>query len=397
MKLLIHDYAGHPAPIDLSRVLAVRGHQVTHAYFAQDSGPKGALRLGRDDPKRLEFLPVVIDGPYSKTNLLRRRAGDRAYGKVLGRHIARVRPDLVISGNTPTEAQAGIVRACGQAGTRFVFWCQDVYPWAVARLLAQRMPLGIGRSVGGLYQAMERRQMQRSGHVVHISQAFCDYSDRLGIPRDRVSVIPNWGALAGLPVLPRDTAWGREMGLGTGKRFLYSGTLGLKHDPDLLIGLAQSANPGDQVIAVAAGVGADVLAAHPDLSALTCLPLQPFERLAEVLASADVLLAMIEPEAGTFSVPSKILSYLCAGRPIVLSAPRGNLAAQLVEDSGAGMVVAPGDRAGFMAAARAYADDPQAAARAGAAGRKYAEQNFDIARVADRFEDVFLRAVGGRS
>lgn len=391
VKLLIHDYAGHPAPIELSRALADRGHEVTHAYFAQDSGPKGALRRRRDDPVGLRFLPVAIGRPYSKARLIARRAGDIAYGRTLGGQIARLRPDIVLSGNTPTEAQAGILRASAQAGARFVFWCQDVYPWAVARLLSRRLPLGIGAAAGALYRAMERGQMRRAGHVVHITEAFFAYSDGLGIVRDRVSVIPNWGALSGLPRLPRDTAWAREAGLGPGPRFLYAGTMGLKHDPGLLAALAGAAPPGGQVIAVASGVGAEALSARADLPALRCLPLQPFERLAEVLASADVLLAMIEPEAGGFSVPSKILSYLCAGRPIVLAAPRDNLAARLVAETGAGRVVAPGDRAGFVEAARFYAADADAAARAGAAGRAYAETHFDMSRVADRFEEVFRR------
>lgn len=392
MKLLIHDYAGHPAPIDLSRVLAARGHEVIHAFFDQDCGPKGTLTAVPGDPPQLNFLPVGIGRPYSKKDLIRRRSGDRAYGRALGAQIARLKPDVVISGNTPTEAQSGIERACRGVGARFVFWCQDVYPWAVARLLSRRLPLGLGRLAGTAYRMMERGQMRRAGHVVHISEAFLDYSDGLGVSRNRVSVIPNWGALAGLPMLPRDTAWADEQGLATGKRFLYSGTMGLKHDPGLLAALAAQSLPDEQVIAVAAGVGADALAARSDLVRLTCLPLQPYERLAEVLASADVLLAMIEPEAGAFSVPSKILSYLCAGRPVVLSAPRENLAARLLEETGAGTVVAPGDTDGFVAAARGYAADPDAAARAGAAGRAYAETHFDIARVADRFEDVFRSA-----
>ena len=67
------------------------------------------------------------------------------------------------------------------------------------------------------------------------------------------------------------------------------------------------------------------------LKNLTTLPLQTFGVYAEVLGSADVLVGMIEPDAGRFSVPSKILSYLCACRPIVLSAPLDNLAATIID------------------------------------------------------------------
>ena len=90
---------------------------------------------------------------------------------------------------------------------------------------------------------------------------------------------------------------------------------------------------------VGAGIGFDVL--KENTVNLRKYSLQPFERFPEVLASADILVAMIEPDAGDFSVPSKVLSYLCAGRPIVLAAPSSNLAASIVKEAGAGIVVEP--------------------------------------------------------
>ena len=78
------------------------------------------------------------------------------------------------------------------------------------------------------------------------------------------------------------------------------------------------------------------------------LPLQPIERLREVLATADVAVSVIEPDAGAFSVPSKVQSYLCAGRAVLLAAPAGNLAARVVRAQAAGVVIEPEDRAGFV-------------------------------------------------
>jgi colanic acid biosynthesis glycosyl transferase WcaI len=43
MRILIHDYAGHAFPVQLSRELARNGHQVTHAYAAGLLTPRGAL------------------------------------------------------------------------------------------------------------------------------------------------------------------------------------------------------------------------------------------------------------------------------------------------------------------------------------------------------------------
>ena len=122
------------------------------------------------------------------------------------------------------------------------------------------------------------------------------------------------------------------------------------------------------------------------------LPLQPFERLAEVLSSASVLLAVIERDAGEFSVPSKVLSDRCAGKPIVLAAPPDNLATGIVTDSGAGIAVDPENEGEFVAAAIRFLVGPVAARKAGEAGRRYAEEHFRLDAVADRFEAVFNKA-----
>ena len=65
----------------------------------------------------------------------------------------------------------------------------------------------------------------------------------------------------------------------------------------------------------------------------TLLPFQPYERLSEVFGSADVLVVLLEKSAGAFSVPSKTLSYLCAGRPVIGLMPAENLASQLLRDA----------------------------------------------------------------
>ena len=160
-----------------------------------------------------------------------------------------------------------------------------------------------------------------------------------------------------------------------------------------------AADGGADVVVVAAGVGVKALEeakASQGLDGLHILPLQPFESFPDVLGSADVLLAVIDEEAGEFSVPSKVLSYLCAQKPIVLSAPEDNLAAQIIVESGAGKVVPPGATKEFVSAAKHYIENLAAASVAGMAGRKYAEDNFELSRIADQFEVIVSKAVSFR-
>lgn len=390
MNIVIHDYAGHPFQVELSRRLALRQHRVTHIYFAGDKGPKGNMVVDQAEANNLSIEAIGNVANYSKTNFFKRRAGDIEYGRLVAERIKQLSPDIVISGNTPTETQEFILDACESVNAKFCYWCQDFYSIAATMILKKKLSF-VGSLIGRYYQYLERQQMRRSDFIVHITDRFLLQTEKWGVDLKKVSVIPNWGALNEIEMLPKQSEWTTKQGLEPSQpRALYSGTLGLKHNPEFLRFLAAELIHIETVV-VAAGVGVDYLLKHKELpDNLKVLPLQPFSEFSQVLASADVLLAVIESDAGQFSVPSKILSYLCAGKPIVLAAPRDNLAAEIIRQSGAGIVVDCEDMEGFRSAVKTLMDDSDLREKAGILARKYAEENFDIDRVTDRFETIVL-------
>jgi glycosyltransferase involved in cell wall biosynthesis len=217
------------------------------------------------------------------------------------------------------------------------------------------------------------------------------------LPPDRGHVIENWAPLQELATGPRDNSWARERGLVDAQVFLYSGTLGLKHDVDPLVALAERwrGDPHVRVVVISEGTGAHHLRAKKHergLENLLVLPYQPFDRLSEVFATADILVALLSSDAGAFSVPSKILSYLCAGRPILAAVPRENLAARTIQRAQAGVVVEAGDVEAFLSAAATLLEDESGRAEAGARARAYAERSFDIEHISTSFEEILARA-----
>ncbi|HLA64378.1 MAG TPA: hypothetical protein VK610_08105, partial [Rhodothermales bacterium] len=96
------------------------------------------------------------------------------------------------------------------------------------------------------------------------------------------------------------------------------------------------------------------------------------------------------------SVPSKVLSYLCAARPLLTAMPLENLASRIVAREGAGVVVAPDDLEGFVVGGRRLLDDATARTTMGANARAYAERAFAIDAITDRFEAVLDEAVARR-
>jgi glycosyltransferase involved in cell wall biosynthesis len=166
----------------------------------------------------------------------------------------------------------------------------------------------------------------------------------------------------------------------------------MKHRPDLLYLLAKRTQQECTVVIITDGIGREYLEKMPPLENLRLLPFQPYEALPEVLASADVLLATLDAEAGKFAVPSKILTYLCAGRPILFAGPRENLSASIIERSGGGLVVHPNELSAWVRAARSLISDAGLRAQLGSKARSYADRTFDIAKIGDAFENLLLSA-----
>ncbi|MGI8710987.1 MAG: glycosyltransferase [Acidimicrobiales bacterium] len=211
-------------------------------------------------------------------------------------------------------------------------------------------------------------------------------------------MIANWAPLSEIRPVTTGKAWAREQGIDADQIVLYGGTLGLKHDPSLLLQVARALEAQDAaVVVVSEGAGADWLAEQGgDQSNLVLLPFQPYERLSDMFASADVGLTLLNGDAGVYSVPSKLLSYLCAGRPVVAAVPSVNQAATVIAESGAGIVVAADDADALAAAVTSLLADPTASEEMGRAGREYAESHFDIEDIGDRFVSVIDSTLGVR-
>ena len=393
LRIAVHDYGGYPFIVDLSRALASRGHIVSHLYADGFRPPRGQMDLTAAGSS-LALQPVTLAEPIRRGGW-RRVEQERRYARLLSAQIADLRPDVVISANSPLEVQAAVAAAAERTGAAFVFWLQDLHSVAISRVLGRRSRI-FGRLIGWRFERLEKRLLRQADATVVISQDFLPVLRRWDVPVEGVDVIENWAPIDEDDHSAGSARWAAEHGLSR-PILLYAGTLAFKHNPALLVELARGL-PSACVAVVAEGPGTEWLRAHGSgVHNLRVIPLQPIERVPDMLAAADLLVAVLEPDASSFSAPSKVLTYLSAGRAILGAMPASNAAARVVADASAGRIVDPNDVEGLISAARALLSDPVALARAGAAGRAYAIRTFDIERIADRFEAVAYRAVDRKS
>lgn len=397
MRILVHDFAGHPFQAQLSRELAGRGHDVMHAYCGGVTTGRGDLKRRPDDPGNLSFLDAAT-GSFERYSPAGRIASELRYGRSIADQTRAFAPDAALSANTPLLAQAQLWRMARRIGARRVYWLQDFLGRGTREILRERSAV-LGATVGRAWERLETNLLRRSDAIVPIADDFLEELARRGV-KTPATVIQNWAPLDEFKPASKDNPWSREHGFRDRPVALYAGTLGLKHDPEHLLQAAIAIREiGGIVAVVSEGRGREALEAARRERGVTNLQLfdyVPYERLSDVLAAADLCLVLLEAAAGRFSVPSKTLSYLSAGKPIVAAMPPENLGARTIRSAGAGEVTAPGDYHRFATTVRELltkVDDRQAAGRA---GRLFAEKHFDLRRIGDAIEPVLVgRAAEG--
>lgn len=379
--------------------MAERGYRVTHGHCEAYTSGKG--NLAGQPGEALRFVTIGAGLRIRKYSFGRRLLQEFRLGVELANLFRRQRPDVVLIANTPIPALLVVAVWFTLRRTPWVLWQQDVFAAAVESFAAANGSAAF-RLGARLYGAAEAFCARRATHIIVIAEAFRTIHQRWGTTA-KTTVIANWAPIDEVTPRARDNSWAQEQGIDGGLTLLYAGTLGLKHNPRLLVLLAaEIRRRGTEVrlVTVNEGPAVDVLRtqAIEHHVPVKLLPFQPYDRLPDVLGAGDVLLVLLEPDASTFSVPSKAWTYFCAGRPVLAFLPEANAATDLIGRAG-GMVVAPTEAAVSAAADWVIEiwDDTERRCRIGRTARALAEEEFSPERTVARFERILLDTAAGRS
>jgi glycosyltransferase involved in cell wall biosynthesis len=264
----------------------------------------------------------------------------------------------------------------------YLFWWQDVYSIAIGEAFRKFGPL-----TWPLRQyliRLEKNILREAKSVVAISSNFEPIYQSWKQDIKKFSMYPNWTPINLFPHQEPSTA------NSTQKIVVYAGTLGMKHRPELLLHLADNAEfkkLGGVVVVVSQGQGRELLQKSENIRENIVLKnFLTIPELGQLFADASVLIAVLEPEASLFSVPSKIMSYLSAGKPIVASIDPNNASAKIIQETGAGIVISPDDEAAnFFHAVIKIISNKKLAISMSDAGRKYSAEHFNSRMAAEFF------------
>lgn len=118
------------------------------------------------------------------------------------------------------------------------------------------------------------------------------------------------------------------------------------------------------------------------------MPLQPFDRLGQLLGLADIHLLPQNPEATDLVLPSKLSGMLASGKAIIATCNKDSEIASVVNQCG--IVVQPDDALALANAIELLLDNEQMRLNLGKAARIYCENNLACHSVLGRMQEHFL-------
>jgi colanic acid biosynthesis glycosyl transferase WcaI len=180
---------------------------------------------------------------------------------------------------------------------------------------------------------------------------------------------------------------------------LHAGNIGDKQRLELLVQAAKRLEGHNEIQFVIAGEGARKQAVAREAARLRAdrvrfLPLQPEEDFPRMLAAADVLALHQHAGVTDSAIPSKMLTYLASGRPIVSTAAPESGTRRIMELAECGLAVEPENPAAFAEAILKLFEDRNLRARCGASGRSFVHKNFSREGVLSRVESLLYEVTG---
>ncbi len=387
---------------DLALGLQARGHSV-EVLTGMPNYPSGRYFDGYrpTSPLREDYhgipvhrVPLVPRGRKRAWNLVLNYASYAFLASLRVVGLRRGRWDVAfVFGGSPITSIVPAVVLKGLARVPFVVWVQDLWPESVTASGLVRSPALVAP-----IRALSRWLYLRADLLLGSSQGFLPRLQALGARPERTGYLPNWAEdIFDRPVALPDV---REAWEG-GFPIMFAGNLGRVQGLETVLAAADLLRDEPDVRWVLVGDGSlePWLAEESRRRGLSdrvhLVGRRPLSDMPGLFAKAGAMLVSLVPdEVLSLTIPSKLQTYLAAGRP-VLGSIDGE-ASRVIAESGAGLASRAGDAAGLAANVRKMIRmPPDERARLGERGRAYCRAHFARDVCIDGIE-ADLRRLAGR-
>ncbi|MCD9023674.1 glycosyltransferase WbuB [Cohnella silvisoli] len=193
--------------------------------------------------------------------------------------------------------------------------------------------------------------MRRFDTVSSISEAMTQRLRNKGVSSDKIKLFPNWVDVSAIHPLPEGARESYRQEMGYKKEdlvVLYSGNMGEKQGLETVLDTAEKLRSMPHIAFMLCGEGMTKTklmerVRDQNLTNVRFLPLQPAEKLNELLNMADVHLLMQKRNASDLVMPSKLTGMLASGKAVIATAEESTSVHAVIQQSMAGILVPPED------------------------------------------------------
>jgi len=297
------------------------------------------------------------------------------------------RYDLAFATTTPLTAGIPGIFARWFRGKPFVFEVRDLWPELPRAMGVIRNPL-----VLGAMSVLEWVSYRSAHRLVGLSPGIVDGIARLGVPRERIALIPNG---CDLDIFAGEVEPWRPWQVKSDDLLaVFAGTHGVANGLDALLDVAAELKKRDRSDIKLMLIGQGKLkpalqdrAIRENLDNIVFHDPVNKTRLSGLMAGADVGLQTLANISAFYygTSPNKFFDYIAAGLPVLNNYP-GWLAG-MIRDNQCGFAVEAEDPQAFADALEQAANDRAVLKVMGVRARELAEREFNREQLGNRFVD----------
>lgn len=365
--LIVHVYPPEHAPAgimlkELSEDLAQNGHQIT-IFTGWPNHPQGAIYEGwrrrfrevTDISGNIKLIRCAHYIGPNKNNFNRMLYYFTFAISTFICGLFEKKCDLILCLSTPIFGSWSSYLLARFKMAKFIYDIFDLHPESAgnAQMLSRTS------IIYRLLYTLDTALTGKSDLIITLSEEIKHDICKRGISKDKIKVIPFWLDTKRIHPVDKQNRWRVENGIAPEKFVaLFAGTFGHVSGAGILSEVASKLAEYSDILILCVGEGPvkdklmeDVRSNHADN--IKFLPFQTEENLRNMLSVADAGLVTLLPDACQSSIPSKILGYFAAGKPVIASVPEHSAIACMLNDGGCGMVV-PSQNAEKLAEAVLY-------------------------------------------
>lgn len=385
---------------ELGTALAQRGHEVFvvtsfPSYHAQGDLSRYRRKLWmKEKEKDLSVARIAVPGLPRHIPLARGIWQMACAVLFFLPALLMPRPDIVLIYSPPLPLGLTGWALKKLRRVPFVLNVQDLFPQSAIDLGILR-----NRPLIRFFEGMERFVYGKAAHITVHSSGNRDHVIGKGASAHKVTVLPNWIDTDFLQPSPRNNEFRHELGLEGKFVVSFAGVLGYSQDLDVVLQAAQRLAEYPEIVFLIVGDGVEKprlqkKSQDMSLSNVIFLPMQPRHRYPQVIAASDLSLATLHAQVRTPVVPSKILSIMAAGRPVIAAMEPSGDAPRLIEEARCGVALSPEDAEGLAETILKLYNNRDLGEEMGRNGRRYAEQHLALGLAAERYEELFDQLLG---